>query len=146
MYKNIKSKSSNKTDREKDFKKLIKDDLINIRKIRNYCTSNPRIDNWMRSIINKHPFQDIVIVLYLFFAVGLVDIGKKHFWVVVTNISVAFCKFISLLHCTMGRSSCFLICHCVMLSVLRRIIEAKRPVEYDRTMQPMTDRGADSYG
>lgn len=111
---------SSKNDVHRDFKKFIKDDLVNIRKIRNYCTSNPRIDSWMRSLINKHPFQDIVIVLYFFFAVGLVDIGKKHFWVVVTNLSFAF--------------------------LVRRIIEAKRPVEYDRTMQPITDRNADSFG
>ena len=33
-----------------------------------------------------------------------------------------------------------------VLTVVRCLIEAKRPVEYDRTMQPLTDRGADSYG
>jgi len=93
MYKNLKSRGVTKGDKDRDFKKLIKDHLLNIRKIRNYCTSNPRIDNWMRSLINKHPFQDIVVVLYLFFAVGLVDIGKQHFWVVVTNLSLAFCKW-----------------------------------------------------
>lgn len=91
MYKNLKSRSSAKNDSDQDFKKFIKDDLDNMRRIRNYCTSNPRVDNWMTSIINKHPFQDIVVVLYLFFAVGLVDIGKMHFWVVVTNLSLAFC-------------------------------------------------------
>ena len=91
MYKNTKHKRW-KSEKEKDYKKLIKDDLHNIRKIRNYCASNPKIDNWMKSLINKHPFQDIVVVLYLFFAVGLVDIGKEHFWVVVTNLSVAYCE------------------------------------------------------
>lgn len=94
MHRDLKSRSTSKSEKDgRDFKKFIKDDLLNIRKIRNYCTSNPRIDNLMRSVINKHPFQDIVVVLYLFFAVGLFDIGKSHFWVVVANLAVAFCKF-----------------------------------------------------
>jgi hypothetical protein len=57
-------------------------------------------------LINKHPFQDIVIVLYLFFAVGLVDIGKQHFWVVVTNLSLAFCKSMLCFILPMFHDSC----------------------------------------
>lgn len=104
----------------RDFKKFIKDELHNIRKVRQYCAGNSRLDSWMKSLINKHPLHDIVLILYVFFIIGLVDIGKKHFWVVVTNLSFAF--------------------------FVRRLIEAKRPVEYDRSMQPLTDRNADSYG
>lgn len=31
-------------------------------------------------------------------------------------------------------------------AVVRRVVEAKRPVEYDKSMQPITDRNVDSYG
>jgi len=103
-----------------DFKTLIRNDMQLMRSIRNYCASNVDVDSVMRSIVSKNPFNDIVLILYFFVALGIYDIGRRHFWLVVLNLSVSF--------------------------LLRKVIEAKRPVEYDRTLQPMTDTGAESYG
>jgi len=74
----------------------------------------------MNKLVSKYPWKDITIIVWCFFIIGLIELGIRHFWVVVLNATVA--------------------------SALRRIIEAKRPVEYDIRLQPLTDSSAESYG
>jgi membrane-associated phospholipid phosphatase len=74
----------------------------------------------MSRIISKHPWQDISSMIWLIFIIGLLEIGSKHFWVVMLNLA-----------------ACFL---------ARKIISAKRPVEYDSRLQPLTDVNAESFG
>lgn len=73
----------------------------------------------MCNIVNRHPWNDICSVIWLISFVGLLEIGRLHFWVVIINLGIA--------------------------ALLRKLIQAKRPVEYDLSLQPMTDRGALSF-
>ena len=73
----------------------------------------------MCNIVNKHPWNDICSVIWVISFLGWLEIGRTHFWVVIINLGIA--------------------------ALLRKFIQAKRPVEYDLSFQPMTDRGALSY-
>ena len=78
------------------------------------------LDSRMSKIVSKYPMYDIGIVIWLVAIVGVYEIGKRHFWVVTINLIASF--------------------------VLRKMIAAKRPVEYDSRLQPTTDIHPDSYG
>ena len=73
----------------------------------------------MSNIVSKHPWNDICSVIWVISFLAILEIGRLHFWVVIINLGIA--------------------------ALLRKFIQAKRPVEYDRSLQPMTDRGALSY-
>ena len=92
-----------------------------------------------KSIISKKPGTDVVLILYVLFALGVWDIGRKHFWVVVLNVCIAHCKTHT--HTQIN----YHFCH-EHITGARFLIEAKRPIEYDRSLQPSTDVAADSFG
>jgi len=73
----------------------------------------------MSSIVSRHPFYDICAIIWVISFIGVLEIGWKHFWVVSMNLTAAF--------------------------VLRKVIQAKRPVEYDIRLQPTSDLAADSF-
>lgn len=73
------------------FSDMINKDIELIREIQNYCYHTPRLSNFMARIVSKKPFYDIVIILYVFFFLGLYDVGVNHFWLVALNLSVIFC-------------------------------------------------------
>eukprot|EP01038_Epipyxis_sp_PR26KG_P009209 gene9209-12419_t len=104
------------------FNEMINKDLSLMRVINQFCSSeyNPRIHTFMSNIVSKHPWRDIGMILWAFFAIGVFEIGASHFWVVMMNITVA--------------------------AVLARLLEAKRPVEFDIKLQPLSDISAESYG
>jgi len=87
--------------------------------VQHYVHSNPKLEEWMLRIVDKSPLRDICSLIWIFFIIGCVEMRMKHFWVVIPNLFLCY--------------------------ILRKIIEAKRPVEYDIRLQPMTDRGAESY-
>lgn len=58
--------------------------------ILNYCRRTPWLSDKMDFIISKNPMKDIVIIIWVCFAVGIVEIGSKHFWVVFMNMVVSF--------------------------------------------------------
>lgn len=89
-----------------------------------------------KRLISKEPTSDIVLILYALFALGVWDIGRKHFWTVILNVSLAHCK----------KNHFFANYRVKLMKGARLLIEAKRPVEYDRSMQPSTDIAADSFG
>ena len=74
----------------------------------------------MSKIISKNPWQDVVLVVWFFFVIGMLEIGFIHFWVASTNLLFAL--------------------------MARNLIQAKRPLEIDRKFQPRTDPNAESYG
>lgn len=73
----------------------------------------------MDSVVSVHPWNDICSVIWLISAIGVFEIGHRHFWVVAINLGVA--------------------------TFMQKMIQAKRPVEYNRKLQPKTDRGAMSF-
>jgi len=74
----------------------------------------------MSKIVSKYPWQDIGIIVWCFFVVGVIEIGRAHFWIAAFNLLFAV--------------------------VARNLIEAKRPVEYDKRLVPSTDINSGSYG
>jgi hypothetical protein len=77
------------------YEEVVSKDLELLWSIQEYCYRTPWINQGMSKIISKNPFKDIVIILWIFYIVGLVEIGHKHFWVVAINMIVSFSKFIS---------------------------------------------------
>jgi len=114
-------RSSNRSESSgNSYNDMIDRDLELLWKIQDYCYRTPWLDDRMSKIINKHPWQDISTVIWLFFGIGLYEIGSRHFFIVMMNLGFAFC--------------------------IRKLIAAKRPVEYDIRLQPLTDISAESYG
>jgi len=122
----LRKKNSNRSSSESsensssNYNDMIENDLELLWKIQDYCYRTPWLDDRMAKIINKHPWQDISSIIWFFFIIGLYEIGSKHFFVVMLNLGFSFC--------------------------LRKLVAAKRPVEYDNRLQPLTDLGAESYG
>ena len=102
------------------YEDVVKKDLELLWSIQEYCYRTPWLNDIMTKIISKNPLKDICILVWIFFAIGILEIGSYHFWVASTNLVAAF--------------------------VANRLIEAKRPVEYDIRLQQLTDRNAESYG
>jgi len=88
--------------------------------ILDFFRRHKELDRWMAFIVSKYPWQDVVIVVWVFAVVGVVEIGWLHVWVTSTNLLVALAA--------------------------RNFLEAKRPLEMDRRFQPLTDTNAESYG
>jgi membrane-associated phospholipid phosphatase len=120
------------------------------------------------SIVSKYPYSDICCVVYLGIVFGTVEIGMSatmhevhsngcaagwnFFWVCCTNLVAAFGE-LEPPHRAPSLKQCQCICMCLLyvilvrnMSVLRRVLEAKRPVEFDSRLQPLADVHADSYG
>lgn len=95
-------------------------DLNRLWTIQDWVYRHPWLDSRMLIIVSKHPWRDICMVPWLVWAVGVYDIGFRHFWIVAVNLVGVF--------------------------LLRQAIQGKRPVEYDVRLQPMTDLYVDSFG
>jgi hypothetical protein len=102
------------------FDEVIEKDIELSWAIQRYVHSDRKIEEWMVRIISKNPLQDICAVVWLVAILGFIEMGWKHFWVVSSNLFFSW--------------------------VLRKVIQAKRPVEYDRGLQPSTDKHSESYG
>lgn len=122
------------------YEDVVQKDLELLWSIQDYCYRTPWINSSLARIVSKNPLKDIVIILWGCFAIGLFDIGAKHFWLVTINATVAFGKLVDALLCFV------LVIFLPFWIVARKLIEAKRPVEYDIRLQPMTDLNAESYG
>lgn len=55
---------------DKYYKKLIIKEIKILKEIQIYCQQHPKIDSFFKNITSKNPLQDIVLILYLFFAFG----------------------------------------------------------------------------
>jgi len=102
------------------YEELIEADLALLWSIQDWVYRRPWLDSRLARIVHKHPWNDVCVLVWLFAALGVYEFGAHHFWMVATNLLMAF--------------------------VLRKLIKAKRPVEYDERLQPMTDLFEESYG
>jgi len=102
------------------YQALVEKDLELIWSIQDFIYKRPWLDRRLAAIVSKYPWNDVVMLVWLSFGLGLMLIGAKHFWLCATNLALSF--------------------------VLRKILASKRPVEYDVRLQPMTDLHADSFG
>ena len=74
------------------YDEVVKSDLELLWSIQEYCYRNSYINEKMSLIVSKYPFKDIVMVIWMFAIVGYVQLGVKHFWVVVLNLIVCVGK------------------------------------------------------
>ncbi len=102
------------------YQELVEMDVKLLWAIQDWVYRRRWLDSRMSKIVSKYPMYDIGMVIWLMAVIGVYEIGKRHFWVVTTNLVTSF--------------------------VLRKLIAAKRPVEYDNRLQPTTDVHPDSYG
>ena len=69
---------------------MIQKDLQLLWQIQDFCRDNPVIDRNMKRIISKHPWQDISLIIWVLFGIGVYEIGGDHFWVVSFNLVISF--------------------------------------------------------
>ena len=72
------------------YDEMVAKDLELLYSIQDYCQKRPWIDNRISRIVSKYPWQDIVVVLWILFIVGVIEIGNSHFWIVCLNLGAAF--------------------------------------------------------
>jgi membrane-associated phospholipid phosphatase len=99
---------------------IVKYDVELIWSIQDFIFRRPGLDRLLSRLVSKQPWNDIGLLVWIVALVGCFEIGVKHFWVVVVNLGGAY--------------------------LLNRIVQAKRPVEYDVRLQPTTDLHPESYG
>ncbi len=101
-------------------------------------TRKVRLINLLFSaIVSKHPWFDICVTIWIasFF---LLCLGSfRHFVCVALNLLLVLSKMIPISLRT------YLLC---LTEVSRRILCARRPVEVDPKLKPLTDLNEDSYG
>lgn len=121
------------------YDEMIQKDLQLLWLVQDFCKSNPVIDQNMARIISKHPWQDISLVVWVLSGVGIYEIGADHFWVVAFNLAGSFGKNIMTVN-FISYTACY-----VDLA-LRKLIAARRPVEFDGRLRALTDSHAESFG
>ena len=57
-----------------------------------FFNSRPWLDSKMSRIISKYPWQDIVIILWFLFIIGIIEIGASHLWITSMNMIVSMGK------------------------------------------------------
>jgi membrane-associated phospholipid phosphatase len=102
------------------YHEMIEKDIELLWSIQDLFRRTPWLDIGMSKIVSKYPLQDISMIVWCFFIIGVIEIGRPHFWNAAFNLLFAV--------------------------VLRNLIEAKRPVEFDENFRPSTDLNSGSYG
>lgn len=103
-----------------DYEDLVQSDLELMRLLLQWLDTRPIVASLMRRLINKHPWRDVCASIWVCALLGIIEVGANHIWVVSSNLSFAF--------------------------VLQKVVAARRPVEFDRNMQPLTNLNAESFG
>ena len=71
---------------------MIEKDLEFMWSMQDWFKRSPWLDTIMFKIVSKYPLQDIGMVVWCFFLVGVIEIGRKHFWIVSMNLILAVGK------------------------------------------------------
>ena len=71
------------------FDDMLEKDTLLLWNILDFIRSLPWLDSTFSKMISKKPWQDIVLVLWFIFGVGLFEIGAVHLWVVSMNFVFA---------------------------------------------------------
>ncbi|RYH24767.1 phosphatase PAP2 family protein [archaeon] len=101
------------------YKEMVDKDIEFMYSIHDYCNRTAWLQDLMLLIVSNHPLKDVTTIMWIIHFIGIIELGSNHFWVVMFNL--------------------------VVVVIARRILEAKRPVEFDPDLQPTTDLSAESY-
>lgn len=74
------------------FDDMIEKDLELLWVINDYISNTPSLNDLFSKIVSKYPWKDVVVIVWCFFVVGLSEVGRNHFWVVVMNLLFAISK------------------------------------------------------
>lgn len=69
------------------YDEMVERDLEYMWRIKRYMKANPGIDSFIKRIVSKYPFQDVVMIVWVLFIVGWIEIGLGHFWVASMNLA-----------------------------------------------------------
>ncbi len=72
------------------YDEMVEKDLQLMWSIQSFCHRTPWLNEKMAFITSKNPMKDIVIVIWLFFVIGVIELKEKHFWVAVSNLVFSF--------------------------------------------------------
>jgi hypothetical protein len=68
---------------------MIEKDLELLYAVQDYITNTPWLHEFFMRIISKYPWKDVVIVVWFFFIIGVIEVGRNHFWIVAMNLMFA---------------------------------------------------------
>ena len=71
---------------------MIEKDLEFMWSMQDWFHKTPWLNAVMLKIVSKYPLQDIGMVIWCFFLVGVIEIGRQHFWIVSMNLIFAVGK------------------------------------------------------
>ena len=82
------------------YKTMIAKDLELLWSIQEYFRRTPWLDSAMSRIVSKYPLQDIGVIVWCFFMIGVIEIGRPYFWTTAMNLifAVGEYKAIKLIH------------------------------------------------
>lgn len=103
-----------------DYEDLLQSDLELMHLVLGWMHARPLLCVLFSRLVSAHPWLDVGALVWVISALGVLEVGREHFWVVALNLAAA--------------------------TTAQRLIRARRPVELDRTLQPSADRSADSFG
>ena len=68
---------------------MIEKDLELLWNIQDYFRRTSWLDSMMSKIVSKYPLQDIGVIVWCFFVIGVIEIGRHHFWIASFNLVFA---------------------------------------------------------
>ena len=71
------------------YKTMIAKDLELLWSIQEYFRRTPWLDSAMSRIVSKYPLQDIGVIVWCFFLIGVMEIGRPYFWTTAMNLIFA---------------------------------------------------------
>jgi hypothetical protein len=71
------------------YDEMLQKDTLLLWSILDSIRSLPWLESTFAKIISKKPWQDIVLILWLIFGIGLFEVGSPHLWVVSINFIFA---------------------------------------------------------
>ena len=74
------------------YDEVIRKEIELIYKFRQYCSINSNLDALFSAVISKHPWNDICVIVWGAFALGVLEYGSNHFWIGIMNLCITYCK------------------------------------------------------
>src|SRR5689334_11442232 len=75
------------------FEQVIEKDLEILRSIDRLFRSNRILGIIAGSVVSKYPWNDISILIWIVFVIGIIEYGRTHFWIGIVNLGLCYGSF-----------------------------------------------------